>query len=160
MNDYSDRIGELVRGIDNDGVEGYGIYRGIENDQYKVVYLLSSDKKQEKYELFDDIEFLIPSVFRHYGKRVYVKNTGSGCERVQTIIAVSEDGSCLAVDDIERFERGCKCVLYDNYKLISDTTIITIDGKDHEVTLEQKEKIMEVIEFDGLLKRIENGELI
>jgi hypothetical protein len=146
MKDYYDRIGEPVRGILCDDSTVFGIYGGENENGFHIIkYRQHKKEADEEYYLSENVEFLIPSVFRHYGKRAYVKNTGSGCERVKTIIAVSEDGSCLAVDDIERFERGCKCVLYDNYKLLPDTHTITIDGKDHEVTPEQKVRIMEVL---------------
>jgi hypothetical protein len=59
MEDYKDRIGELVRGWDDDGSEAWGLFfgtRSIDN-RYAVVYHRTKNGKATEW--FEHIEFLL-----------------------------------------------------------------------------------------------------
>jgi hypothetical protein len=136
MKDYSDRIGEPVRGISLfDKVDVIGYYVGKNNGDHVI-----STPHDETWHHCNEIEFLVPSVFRHYGKsaitRLWIE--GKQHEYSNYIILVRDDGSCLATDDIINFERYGECESYHNYTLVEKTHTITIDGKKNELMEEQK----------------------
>jgi hypothetical protein len=136
MEDYKDRIGEPVRGWDDDGSEAWGLFfgtRSIDN-KYAVVYHRTKGGKSTEY--FEHIEFLTPSVFRHYGKRAMVDDMPE-----VSIIFTTPDGFCYVTSDLKKFELGSKDyrgVERPNYKLLPDTHTITLDGKENELMEEQK----------------------
>jgi len=148
MEDYKDRIGEPVSGLLGNGQVVYGIYDGIRETQFNVYshrILLRTNPINVIYCEEGKIEFLIPSVFRHYGKRARVWNHEDDI-RYRKIIAIGKDGTCLAIDDLERFERGCKCLLFGNYKLTGDHTYTLIkDGEPVDLIPEQIRKIEEIM---------------
>jgi hypothetical protein len=149
MEDYSDRIGEPVRGWDDDGSEAWGLFFGTRmiDNRYGVVY--HRTKRGKAREWFEHIEFLIPSVFRHYGKRARVWETGDIIKNEGVIISVSENGKCIVVtapSTIESFEADGEHSWFDHYELIKDPTYtLTKDGEPVDLTPEQIRKIEEIM---------------
>ena len=141
IEDYSDRIGEPVKGYIGTTCL-FGELKSYDPNITDSPFVITTVKKDVGGidEPVERIEFLIPSVFRHYGKRAMVDDMPE-----VSIIFTTPDGFCYVTSDLKKFESGSKDyrgVGRSNYKLLPDTHIITIDGKDHEITPEQKEKIM------------------